>query len=67
MTSSTAHRQLGQSLIEYTLICAALCIALLVPVIDGVSPDQPRSALDLLLDGFREAYEKFSYSISLPG
>ena len=50
---------------EYTLVCAALAMALFVPIQDRTSPEAPRSAAQLLLDGFRTAYEKFSHAISL--
>ena len=52
-------------MMEYTLVCAALALALFVPIQDEVSTGAPRSAAQLLLEGFRTAYEKFSHSLSL--
>jgi hypothetical protein len=63
---SAPRKRRGQSQVEYVLVCAALALALLVPVRDTASPDQPRSALGILIQGFRTAYEKFSYATSLP-
>ncbi|NEX61130.1 hypothetical protein [Noviherbaspirillum galbum] len=59
-------RQRGQAMVEYAVVCAALALALLVPVADAFSADDPRTAADLLLDAFRNAYQRFSYAISLP-
>lgn len=59
-------RQTGQSLIDYMLACAALAVALLVPVRDAASPDQPRTLLGIVLNGFQQAYENFSSALSLP-
>ncbi|SER24011.1 hypothetical protein SAMN04488038_1258 [Solimonas aquatica] len=56
----------GQSAIEYAVVCAALSFALLVPVTDPVSPDKPRTAAEILIDGFKLAYQKFSHALSLP-
>lgn len=48
------------------LACAALAVALLVPVRDAASPDEPRTLLGIVLNGFQQAYENFSFALSLP-
>ncbi len=53
-------RQFGQSSIEYTVVCVALALAL------GIGMSSDDSVLKQLLEGFRTAYEKFSYALSLP-
>jgi hypothetical protein len=58
--------QRGQSTLDYMLGCAALAFALFVPLRDGASPDEPRTAVEIVLSSFRQAYERISYSISLP-
>lgn len=62
---SSPRRERGQSMMEYTLVCAALALALFLPLQDDVSTEAPRSAAQLLLEGFRTAYEKFSHALSL--
>lgn len=62
-------RQRGQSAMEYVVICAALTLALFVPIPgsgDGAAGTGNRSAVQILLDGFERAYQRFTYSISLP-
>jgi hypothetical protein len=59
-------RQRGVSTIEYVCACAALAVALFVPIQDAASPDQPRTALGIVLDAMARAYQNFSYAISLP-
>ncbi len=59
-------RQCGQSSMEYAVVCAALAFALFYPIQDAQSPDRARTAVEILLDGFKTAYQKFSYAISLP-
>lgn len=61
-----AGRQRGQSSMEYTVVCAALAFALFYPIQDGASPDQKRTTVEIILEGFRAAYQKISYAISLP-
>lgn len=56
----------GQSLLDYMLACAALAFALFVPLRDASSPDEPRTAVEIVLSAFKLAYERVSYSISLP-
>jgi hypothetical protein len=50
----------GQSSMEYLVVCAALAFAL------GVGMWNDTSVLRELLQAFREAYEKISYSLSIP-
>lgn len=52
--------QHGQSSIEYVVVCAALAFALGVGMVDD------RSVLRELIGAFNTAYQKFSYSLSLP-
>lgn len=59
-------RQRGQSLMEYVIVCAALAIALFVPLPGSDDGAGARSALEILLDGFQKAYQRFTHSISLP-
>jgi hypothetical protein len=59
-------RELGQSSMEYVVVCAALAFALFFPIQDAESPDGPRTTFEIIIDGFKAAYEKFSYAISLP-
>jgi len=62
-----AARQRGQSLMEYVVVCAALAVALFVPVPgDTGGGGTPRTAVQILLDGFHAAYDRFSYALSLP-
>lgn len=59
--------QRGQSSIEYVIVCSALAAALFVPIKDDVaSPDKARTTVQIILEGFQTAYQKFSYAISLP-
>lgn len=51
---------------EYAVVCAALAFALFYPIQDGESPDQARTTVQIILEGFRTAYQKISYAISLP-
>lgn len=60
------RRQSGQSMMEYTVVCGALAFALFYPIQDAGSPDEPKTAVQIVLDGFRTAYQRFSYAISLP-
>lgn len=60
MSTAPEIRQRGQSLTEYTLVCAAFAFAL------GIGMADDRSVLRQLLEAFRTAYRKFSYALSLP-
>ncbi|MEN6587875.1 MAG: hypothetical protein ABFE02_17685 [Sulfuricella sp.] len=57
---ASADRQCGQSSVEYVVVCAALAFAL------GVGMTDHNSVLWELIDAFNTAYQKFSYSMSLP-
>ena len=59
-------RQRGQSMTEYAVVCAALALALFVPLPGSDDGAGARSVLQILLDGFEKAYERFTHSISLP-
>lgn len=54
------YRQRGQSATEYAIVCSALAFILGVGMVDETS------VLKILIAGFSDAYEKFSFSISLP-
>ncbi|MDB5796836.1 MAG: hypothetical protein JWP36_738 [Paucimonas sp.] len=58
--------QRGQSSFEYAVVCTALGMALFFPLQDKESPDQPRSTIAMLLQAFRDGYQKFSHALSLP-
>jgi Flp pilus assembly protein TadG len=55
--------QRGQSMVEYAVICAVLCIALFVPV-PGSNPSM--AAGQMLADALRQMYRALSYTMSLP-
>lgn len=58
----------GQAIIEYGVVCAALAFALFYPIQgDAASPEKARTTVQIVIDGFKTAYQKISYSISLPG
>lgn len=56
----------GQSTLDYLVACAALAFILFVPLRDSASPDQPRTAFQIVLHQFKVAYDRVSYAISLP-
>lgn len=66
MTPYRRHARRGQSSIDYLLACAALAFVLFVPLRDAASPDQPRTAFEIVLHQFKLAYERTSFAISLP-
>lgn len=51
---------MGQSSMEYVVVCAALAFAL------GIGMSNDSSVLKQLLESFRTAYQKISYSLSIP-
>jgi len=62
-----AQRPRGQSLVEYLVVCAALAVALFLPIQDNpASPGSKRSTVQIVLEGFQTAYQKISRAISLP-
>jgi hypothetical protein len=59
--------QSGQAALEYLVVCTVLAFVLFVPVQDDpASPDQARTTVQIVLNGFQTAYKKISYAISLP-
>jgi hypothetical protein len=60
------HRFRGQSTVEYVVVCAALALALFVPLPGSGDGGPARSAVQILLDGFQKTYQRFTHSISLP-
>lgn len=60
------HHARGQSSLDYLLGCAALAVALFVPLRDAASPDQPRTAAGIVLHMFALAYDRVSYALSMP-
>jgi hypothetical protein len=64
-----ASRERGQSMVEYTVVCAAIAACLFVPIGgngDPASPDRARTAAEILIDGLRSAYQRISFALSLP-
>lgn len=59
-------RPRGQSMMEYAIVCAALALAFFVPIPGDDGPQGARTTVQILLDGFRSAYQRFSHAISLP-
>ncbi len=59
-------REQGQAMIEYVVVVAALTFALFYPIADATSPDQPRTTVQILINGFRQAYENISGALSIP-
>lgn len=55
-----AHLSRGQGAMEYLVVCAALAFAL------GLAMWDDTSVLKELLEAFRIAYQKISYSLSIP-
>lgn len=53
-------KQWGQTSMEYVVVCAALALIL------GIGMVNDESVLKQLLDAFKLAYQKISYSMSLP-
>jgi len=63
----TLQRQAGFAAVEYTVVCAALALALFVPIQDDpASPDKGRSTIEILSAGLQKAYKNFSHATSLP-
>jgi hypothetical protein len=61
------RRQRGQSMTEYVIACGVLAFVLFVPIAgDAASPGGAKTTVELMLDGFKRAYQKFSYALSLP-
>lgn len=58
--TSKFWRQVGQAMIEYVVVCAALALAL------GVGLTDDDSALWQMIKNFREGYQHFSFALSLP-
>ena len=64
--SGNFYRQRGQAAIEYVVVCAVLGFVLFYPIQDAESPDRRRTTVEILLEGFKEAYKNYSYALSLP-
>lgn len=60
------RRARGHTTVEYLCCCAALAAALFLPIQDEASPDQARTAVEIVLDAMAAAYQNFSYALSLP-
>ena len=52
--------QVGQSSLEYVVVCAAIALVL------GVGMHQDDSILKILLESFRTGYQRISFALSLP-
>jgi hypothetical protein len=59
MKNRMLRRPSGQSMVEYLVVCAALMLALGL----GMGPD---GGLLQLVTAFQNAYQNYSYSLSLP-
>lgn len=57
--SPRSRFQVGQSSLEYVVVCAAIAFALGVGMGEG-------SVLKELLEGFRTGYQRISFALSLP-
>ncbi|MDI1260152.1 hypothetical protein [Aquabacterium sp.] len=68
MTPQAAHvrRARGQAMVEYMVVVAAITFALFYPIKDVSSPDQPRTTVQIMVNGFREAYQNISAALSIP-
>ncbi len=72
MKSSSAYhgqdlkKQGGQSMMEYAVVCGALAFVLFYPISDAASPGEAKTTVQIVIDGFKLAYKKFSYAISIP-
>lgn len=55
--------QLGQSMVEYAVLCVVLCAALFTPV-PGSNPSM--TAGQMLADAMRQMYKALSFFLSLP-
>ncbi|MBC7699452.1 hypothetical protein [Aquabacterium sp.] len=60
------QRTRGQAMVEYMVVVAALTFALFYPITDASSPDQPRTTVQIMINGFRQAYENISAALSIP-
>lgn len=60
------RRQRGHMMTEYVVVCAVLAFVLFVPIADSTSSGQSKTTVELVIDGFRQAYKKFSFALSLP-
>lgn len=58
--SQLKTKQWGQTSMEYVVVCAALALIL------GIGMVNDDSVLKQLLDAFKLAYQKISYSMSMP-
>jgi len=54
--------QLGSATIEYAIVCVALAVALLAPVMPGTS----QTAGQLLASKIRDLYNNLTFFLSLP-
>ena len=64
--AGSGRHQSGQAMVEYVVVCGALAIALFVPIDDFDSPDKSRSAIEIVIDGLKLAYERISFALSVP-
>lgn len=56
----------GQAMLEYLVVSAVLVFALFVPIKDEASTDKPRTAVEVVVHNFQVAYERMSFSLSIP-
>jgi hypothetical protein len=60
-TARLSRMQRGQSMVEYTIICAVLVAAMFAPL-----PNDTESAAQKLCDALRQTYSALSFFFSLP-
>ncbi|HUO45190.1 MAG TPA: hypothetical protein VMT94_09830 [Burkholderiales bacterium] len=65
-----SSRQKGQSIVEYIVVTSLGVLVLTTPVPQSDDPDAtggkpPRSAIGMLVDALKDAYNSYAYSISL--
>ncbi len=63
-------KQRGQSIVEYIVVTSLGVLVLTTPVPQADDPDatggkSPRSAIGMLVDAVKDAYNSYAYSISL--
>ncbi len=56
----SSTRQQGQASVEYLCVCVVLVLAL------GIGLSTPNSVLWQLIEAFQSAYQRFSFSLSIP-
>jgi Flp pilus assembly pilin Flp len=53
-------------MVEYAVVAAALAAALFLPIKDAASPDQPRTAIQVVIHALQQGYQNISAALSIP-